>query len=164
MSLPDEIVLIALGSNLGDAGRNILEAFLSLEAFSDEPIVRSSVWQTAPMDCPPGSPDFFNAVAALVPLPGETPFTLLKKTQALEVEFGRQPKRILNEPRALDLDLIAFGRLKLATPTLVLPHPRAIHRRFVLAPLAQIDPAYRFPGVASTVAQLLASFPSPSLL
>ena len=52
---------------------------------------------------------FVNAVVGLVPREDETPESLLKKLQALEKEFGRQPKKVLNEPRPLDLDLIAFG-------------------------------------------------------
>jgi 2-amino-4-hydroxy-6-hydroxymethyldihydropteridine diphosphokinase len=81
---------------------------------------------------------------------------LLAKLQALEKEFGRQPKKILNEPRPLDLDLIAFGDEVRSTASLTLPHPRAHQRRFVLQPLNEIVPGLILPGQKLTVTQLLA--------
>ncbi|MCI0744899.1 MAG: 2-amino-4-hydroxy-6-hydroxymethyldihydropteridine diphosphokinase, partial [Verrucomicrobia subdivision 3 bacterium] len=118
-------------------------------------LLRSSVYETEPVDCPPGSARFLNAVVGLVPRPDETPETLLARLQALEREFGRQPKIVPNEPRPLDLDLITFGREVRDTPTLVLPHPRAHLRRFVLEPLAEIAPGLILPGQNDTVAGLL---------
>jgi 2-amino-4-hydroxy-6-hydroxymethyldihydropteridine diphosphokinase len=56
----------------------------------------------------------------------------------------------------LDLDLIAFGRVISRTPSLVLPHPRAHQRRFVLQPLAEIAPEVRLPGWTLTVSEALA--------
>jgi 2-amino-4-hydroxy-6-hydroxymethyldihydropteridine diphosphokinase len=81
---------------------------------------------------------------------------LLRKLQALEREFGRKPKQVLNEPRPLDLDLIAFGHELRGTNELILPHPRAHQRRFVLAPLAEIAPQLVLPGQTETVTELLA--------
>lgn len=147
---------IALGSNLGDSRSVILRALERLQEFTDRPLLRSSLWQTTPVDCPPGSPPFINAVAGVVPRPEETPESLLAKLQALEREFGRQPKKVLNEPRPLDLDLIAFGSLVRNTPQLILPHPRAHQRRFVLAPLAEIAPNLALPHQTKPVRQLLA--------
>ncbi len=112
------------------------------------------------MDCPHGSPVFVNAVAGLWPHTGETPESLLAKLQALEREFGRRPRRVLNEPRPLDLDLIAFGEEQRATPELILPHPRARQRRFVLAPLAEIAPDWRAPGWPAPASVLLAQLPA----
>jgi 2-amino-4-hydroxy-6-hydroxymethyldihydropteridine diphosphokinase len=111
------------------------------------------------VDCPPGSPVFVNAVVGLVTGRGETPETLLSKLQALEREFGRRPKEILNEPRPLDLDLIAFGYETRATAELTLPHPRAHERRFVLQPLSELGPDLILPGQAQTVAELLHRLP-----
>jgi len=125
-----------------------------LEQYSAAPLKRSSLLETAPVDCPPGSPNFVNAVVALEPLPGETPESLLDRMQALEREFGRVPKTVLNEPRPLDLDLIAFGSERRCTDRLILPHPRAYLRRFVLEPLAEIAPELLLPGHTQTVGQL----------
>ena len=150
------IAIVALGSNLGNSQAILRVAMARLESFSDQPLLKSSLWQTLPVDCPPGSPKFVNAVAALVPQTEETPESLLAKLQALEKEFGRRPKTVLNEPRPLDLDLIAFGGEVRSSPRLTLPHPRAFQRRFVLQPLGEIAPDLRLPGQTQTVAQLLA--------
>ena len=131
-----------------------------LQTLSDQPLLRSALWQTTPVDCPPGSPLFANAVVGLAPRDGETPETLLAKLQSLEREFGRHPKQVHNEPRPLDLDLIAFGGETRATADLTLPHPRAHLRRFVLQSLSEIAPGLVLPGQTRTIAQLLAALPS----
>jgi 2-amino-4-hydroxy-6-hydroxymethyldihydropteridine diphosphokinase len=154
-----KLAIVALGSNLGDSRRTILEAMARLQNFSDRPMFKSSLWQTAPVNCPPGSPPFVNAVAGLAPRTGETPESLLKKLRELEREFGRPPKKVLNEPRPLDLDLIAFGSETRDTPELVLPHPRAHQRRFVLEPLNEIAPDLILPGQQAIVSRLLAGLP-----
>jgi MAF protein/2-amino-4-hydroxy-6-hydroxymethyldihydropteridine diphosphokinase len=150
---------VALGSNLGESRSILHEAIRRLQKLSAAPLLQSSFVKTAPVDCPPGSPDFLNAVVALTPLPGETPESLLTQLRALERHFGRQPKKVTNEPRPLDLDLIAFGTQTRSTKTLTLPHPRAHLRRFVLQPLSEIAPDLLLPGQTKTVAQLLASLP-----
>ena len=153
------LTFIALGSNLGDARQNILRAMARLQSFSDEPILKSSLWQTTPVDCPPGSPNFLNSVIGFIPGKDETPESLLKKMQGLEKAFGRTPKKIVNEPRPLDLDLIVFGNETRNSAELILPHPRAHLRRFVLQPLSEIAPDLILPGQKQTVAQLLAALP-----
>jgi 2-amino-4-hydroxy-6-hydroxymethyldihydropteridine diphosphokinase len=155
MAAPRELAFVALGSNLGQPRDTILRAMDRLQEFSDQPILRSSLYETEPVDCPPGSPNFVNAVVGLVPRPDETPDTLLAKLQALEREFGRQPKRVHNEARPLDLDLLAFDNAVRNFPELTLPHPRAHTRRFVLEPLAEIAPGLVLPGQTQNVMQLL---------
>jgi 2-amino-4-hydroxy-6-hydroxymethyldihydropteridine diphosphokinase len=157
---PEREALIALGSNLGDSARSIQGAFDKLQQLSVTPLRKSSLWETTPVDCPPRSPPFVNAAVALVPVPDETPESLLAKLQALEKEFGRRPKTVLNEPRPLDLDLIAFGNEVRRTPALTLPHPRAYLRRFVLQPLSEIAPGLVLPGQTQTVRELLEALPA----
>ena len=151
------IVWVALGSNLGDSRQIIQQTMERLQEFSDAPLLKSPLIETEPVDCPPGSPNFVNTVVGLVPRTGETPESLLAKLQALEKEFGRQPGKVRNEPRPLDLDLIAFGHATRNTQQLTLPHPRAHLRRFVLQPLAEIAPDLVLPGQTKTVARLLAA-------
>jgi 2-amino-4-hydroxy-6-hydroxymethyldihydropteridine diphosphokinase len=151
--------LIALGSNLGDSATIIRTAFAQLEKLLAAPLRKSSLWQTTPVDCPPGSPPFVNAALALVPLPDETPESLLSKLQAMEKEFGRKPKLVLNEARPLDLDLIAFGNEVRNTSDLILPHPRAHLRRFVLQPLSEVAPEFVLPGHTRTVREFLEALP-----
>ena len=151
-----KLAFIALGSNLGDSRQILRDAMTRLQSFSDGPIFTSSLWQTSPVDCPPGSPKFLNAVVALIPQKDETPESLLQKLHSLEKEFGRGRKIVHNEPRPLDLDLIAFGDEIRASAAFTLPHPRAHERRFVLQPLCEIHPEYVLPGQTRTVSQLSA--------
>jgi len=159
-----EVAIVALGSNVGDSPGILRRAMERLSELSVRPLVRSSLWQTTPVDCPPGSPPFVNAVVAITPAAGETPESLLAKLLALEKEFGRRPKQVLNEPRRLDLDLITFGNESRLTPTLTLPHPRAVERRFVLQPLSEIAPDLILPNHNQSVAQLLAKLASSEKL
>jgi 2-amino-4-hydroxy-6-hydroxymethyldihydropteridine diphosphokinase len=135
-----------------------------LQIFSDRPILKSSLWQTTPVNCPQDSPPFVNAIVGLTARAAETPESLLEKLRKLEKKFGRQPGRILNEPRPLDLDLIAFGTETRNAMDLVLPHPRAHLRRFVLQPLGEIAPDLVLPGQSKTVSQLLAELSSDEVL
>ena len=155
-----KLAIVALGSNLGDSRQIILEAFARLQTFSDEPTIKSSLWQTSPVDCPPNSPKFVNAVIGLVPRTGETAESLHAKLQELEKKYGRLPKKVLNEPRPLDLDLIAFGNVTRNALELTLPHLRAHLRRFVLQPLSEIAPDLVLPGQEKTIAELLAELPA----
>ena len=159
----NKLVFVALGSNLGDSHSIIARALERLQDFSDEPLLKSSLWRTAPIECPPGSPHFLNAVVALAPKPGETPESLLSKLQALETEFGRRPKQVLNEPRPLDLDIIAFGTQTRSTPVLTIPHPRAHLREFVLGPLNEIAPDLVLPGQRLSVSALLSQLRSQTI-
>ena len=152
---PAVLAYVALGSNLGDSVATLRAAMDRLREHTVGEFLQSSLWQTSPVDCPPGSPRFVNAVVAFAPSPAETPERLLNKLQALEREFGRQRKKVLNEARPLDLDLIAFGNEAYSTPTLTLPHPRAHLRRFVLQPLAEIAPDLILPGQEMAVRELL---------
>jgi len=173
-SKTSSLAFVALGSNLGDSRKTILDAMARLQKFSDAPILKSSLWQTSPVDCPPDSPKFVNAVVGFVPRTNETPESLLKKLRELEKEFGRAPKTVLNEPRPLDLDLIAFGNeIRPAapkrsedgnSPELILPHPRAHLRKFVLQPLSEIAPELILPNQTKTISQLLTELSSDEIL
>lgn len=158
-----KIAYIALGSNVGDSPSILRRAMDELEKLSLKPLKRSSLWQTTPVDCPPGSPTFVNAVVGLTVQPEETSSTLLPKLLAMEKEFGRRPKKILNEPRRLDLDLITFGNETSSRPELILPHPRAHERRFVLQPLNEIAPNLQLPGHRRNISQLLAGLVSKEI-
>jgi 2-amino-4-hydroxy-6-hydroxymethyldihydropteridine diphosphokinase len=148
---------IALGSNQGDRPAELDAgiSFLRSLAFRGQ-VCQSARFETAPVDCPPRSPPFLNAVAEIDLDPEVVPpRNLLSRLQALEWERGRPSVRDLNAPRPLDLDILYYGSLELNESGLTIPHPRAISRRFVLEPLAQIRPDLVLPGQKRTVRQLL---------
>jgi 2-amino-4-hydroxy-6-hydroxymethyldihydropteridine diphosphokinase len=154
---PQNYAIVALGSNMGDSISIIEEAAERLNELTDSPLLRSSVWKTLPIDCPPGSPPFLNSIVAFIPRLVETPESLLKRLQSIEKEFGRKTRTVPNEPRPLDLDLVTFQTELRRDPRLTLPHPRARERAFVLEPLAEVLPWLVLPGQEFTVTELLQS-------
>ena len=147
---------VALGANLGDAAATLSGAAAEIAGWSTGMALGSSLWRTAPVDCPPGSPPFLNAALGLRPKSVTTPESLLDNLLALESKLGRTRSGLANAPRVIDLDLIAFGTETRNMPTLILPHPEAHKRSFVLAPLAEFAPGLVLPGQQQTVSGLLA--------
>lgn len=99
----------------------------------------SSIHETAPLDAPAGSPPFLNMTVV-----GYTRFEaadLLGAIHEIEYRMGRIRRRVRNEPRIIDLDLIVFGANRIRSRTLTIPHPRAHRRAFVLEPLRECSPA-----------------------
>ncbi len=162
--MPTDRVFIALGSNLGDSPAIVGAAMDRLDSISRVPVRRSSLWTSTPVDCPPGSPLFINGVVEFFPRADASPESLLTQLQAFEVDAGRRPKTVRNEARPLDLDLIAWGTETRNTASLVLPHPRAHLRRFVLQPLAELAPDFLLPGQTKPVAGLLAHLSTEEIL
>lgn len=156
---PTGLVLIGLGANLdspaGCPDNTLQAAVAEIQHLSDYPVLLSPVVRTRPVNCPPGSPDYSNAVALLIPRPGQLPEDFLRNLQRIERMFGRVRGGIRNEARPLDLDLLAFGQERSDTDFLCLPHPRAHQRSFVLEPLVSIWPDYVFPGQTATAGALL---------
>jgi len=136
------LVGISLGSNLGDRLTHLGKALSSLRAAEgicrSSHLLVSSVYETEPVDCPPGSGQFYNAVIELET--GLPPLELLRRTQEIEQIMGRPAERERNAPRNVDLDLLYYDNLKLAEGGLILPHPRMWERAFVLLPLSEIRP------------------------
>ncbi len=150
---------IALGSNLGNRARELDAGIMFLRSLADDhEVLEAPRIETAPVDCPPGSPPFLNTVAEIlvetVELP---PLALLSALQDFEVERGRELIREVNTPRPLDLDIIYYGNERFDQMGLLIPHVRAHQRRFVLEPLAHIRPDLVLPGQTRTVKELLAA-------
>ena len=145
---------VALGSNLGDSLALLSAAAQALQQLAAPGSFRCSpLFRTAPVGGPADQPDFINAVVLLDWQ--DTPEQLLKQLQQLEAAAGRQ-RLILNGPRSLDLDLLWCGSEQRSSALLELPHPRLAQRRFVLQPLAALDPCLVPPGQVLSVAALLA--------
>lgn len=138
--------VVALGSSLGGRRDNLRAAVRALG-----PLLRvvrvSSVWESEPLDAPAGSPPFLNMVVA--GWTAEPPGRLLEGMHAIEAAMGRR-RRIRNEPRVLDLDLILYGGFTLGGGGIEVPHPRYRRRNFVVGPLQElgldwVDPATGVP-------------------
>jgi 2-amino-4-hydroxy-6-hydroxymethyldihydropteridine diphosphokinase len=148
---------IALGSNLGDRAAELAAGVAFLRSLAVDGRVRvSSMLETAPVDCPPGSPPFLNGVAEIrVDTEALPPRILLEKLKAFEISRGRSPSGEVNAPRPLDLDILYYACLSINEPGLTIPHPRAHLRRFVLEPLSELRPELVLPGQTLTVRELL---------
>jgi 2-amino-4-hydroxy-6-hydroxymethyldihydropteridine diphosphokinase len=154
---------IAIGSNLGDRLANLRSAIAQLREIpdADPPWLLSPVYETDPVDSPPGVEPYYNAVAEFTW--NRDPAKLLDRLQQIESRLGRPSKRPRNAPRTIDLDILYVGNLAMSTPEIVIPHPRLHLRRFVLAPLADIRPDLLLPRYHQPVRELLAQLePNPS--
>ena len=100
-----------------------------------EPFLIAPVYQTRPLDCPPGSPDFLNTVVE-IGFDGDA-HALLACTLMIEERLGRTRGSERNAPRFIDIDLLYLGAEEIDEPGLILPHPRIFERHFVLQPLAE---------------------------
>jgi 2-amino-4-hydroxy-6-hydroxymethyldihydropteridine diphosphokinase len=130
------IAYIALGGNVGDVNAAFDHAIARLVAHPRLRVdARSSRHRTAPLDCPPGSPDFWNAVVRV--RTDLSPLALLAVMQKIEQTLGRE-RSVRNAPRTIDLDLLLFDDLRIETPQLQVPHPRMRERPFVMTPLAEV--------------------------
>lgn len=154
---------IALGSNVGDRLAQLERACDELsELFGT--LRLSQVYETEPVGCPAGSPAYLNACVEV-----ETslePEQILHHCQRIEELLGRVRHGVYGEPRSCDLDLLYVGDLRRDSADLILPHPRAHLREFVLRPLADINPLLVLPGQTQTVARLLEALPEerPSVI
>jgi 2-amino-4-hydroxy-6-hydroxymethyldihydropteridine diphosphokinase len=148
-------VVVALGSNLaGDfaSSEALLEAALARFPEAGLRVLKRSGWWRSAAWPDPKGPEYRNGIALVEASGG--PRAVLAALFALEAAFGRRRSQARNAARTLDLDLIAYGRLTLDEPDLVLPHPRAHERRFVMGPLAEIAPEWVHPVLGRTAAEL----------
>jgi 2-amino-4-hydroxy-6-hydroxymethyldihydropteridine diphosphokinase len=150
----DGAVIIALGSNLPgafDSSEALLEAALGRFRDIGLRVLARSVWWRSAAWPDPTAPEYRNGVAivATALAAGDVMARLL----TLERDLGRR-RGVRNAPRALDLDLVAFGRETSDVDGLQLPHPRAHERRFVMGPLAEIAPAWRHPVLGERASAL----------
>ncbi len=150
---PIRRAVISIGSNLGERRVNLQGA---VDSLADTPEVWvtavSSVYETEPIDSPEDAKHFLNAVVLLDTTLSAR--TLLDRAQAVESAYGRESGAARNAPRTLDVDLIVVGDRHADDEDLVLPHPRAAERAFVLVPWHDIEPEAEIPGVGP-VAELV---------
>ncbi|MGO4686444.1 2-amino-4-hydroxy-6-hydroxymethyldihydropteridine diphosphokinase [Brevundimonas sp. 2YAF1] len=164
MSVPTEIpegdldlegaVIVALGCNdkgvWASCAESLEAALARFRAEGIDVLARSSWWSSQAWP-DPTDPPFLNGV--VIVRTEHDPQALMGKLARIEDVFGRR-RSVRNAPRTLDLDLIAYGRVSGDLDGLILPHPRAAERLFVMGPLAEIAPEWRHP-TADVAAQLL---------
>lgn len=152
-----ELAYVAVGANLGDRDATLSALIERIEAEAEMTLVAASaVFETAPVG-PEGQGAYLNAALAL--RTELAPLALLRRLQAIEAALGRDRRRepVRWGPREVDLDLLFFGDRIIDHPDLVVPHPRAHERAFVMTPLAELAPALLHPVVGQRIDEIAAS-------
>ena len=138
-------VYVGLGSNLGDREGTLRAALGRLRHLHETKVLRVSTLRNTEPVGNLDQPRFLNGAAEL-----ETSLSARRFLDALlelERAFGRDRASVPAQgPRTLDLDLLLYGAETIDEPLLNVPHPRLQERRFVLEPLAELDPDLEVPG------------------
>jgi 2-amino-4-hydroxy-6-hydroxymethyldihydropteridine diphosphokinase len=148
---------LGLGSNLGDREGHLRAGIEMLGEHGVEVEAVSSAYETEPVGEVLDQPDFLNAAIRI--RTDLEPEALLDVCKAIEVERGRLLAAARHSPRPLDIDLLLLGDIELRAERLTLPHPEVTSRRFVLAPLLELDPELALPDGSRLSAALAALGP-----
>lgn len=145
------LAYISLGGNIGNTLDIFQNALLAIEKKLGKIIQKSSIYQTAAWGKEDQN-DFLNQVILI-----ETSFDAKKLLDSLlTIELLFERKRIERwGPRTLDLDLLSFDNQIENSESLVLPHPRIQERKFILVPLAELNPNWVHPMLRKSVSELL---------
>lgn len=141
--MSERVGYLGLGSNVGDRVSHLQAAVAGLRERGVEVEAASSTYETEPVGEVLEQPDFLNAAVRIRTV--LEPEELLDLCKAIEVEQGRMLDGQRHGPRPLDVDLLLLGDIELSTERLTLPHPEVTSRRFVLAPLLELDPGLALP-------------------
>lgn len=128
---------LSLGANIGDPPAQLAEAITRIDAHEQVTVIARSPQIITKAWGKTDQPDFANMAIAVET--GLNPLELLEVLLGIELEMGRERVEVWG-PRVIDIDIIAYDRIEMATPRLTLPHPHAHSRDFVLVPLAEIAP------------------------
>jgi len=147
------LAFVGLGSNLGDRQNNIRTALDLIDSVSGLGVLGvSSFYECEPVGRS-AQPDFINAVAEVGT--SLSPRSLLKALQGIEKSMGRASSRRRWGPRLIDLDILLYGEALVLEPDLVIPHALMHVRRFVLAPLCELEPDIVHPVLGLRCRELL---------
>ncbi|MFM9043194.1 MAG: 2-amino-4-hydroxy-6-hydroxymethyldihydropteridine diphosphokinase [bacterium] len=147
---------IGLGSNVGDPKANLRQALDLLSEAGVEVQAVSSLYVTEPVGEILDQPDFLNAAARIST--DLEPGALLDVCKQIELDMGRDPDAPRHSPRPVDLDLLLLGEIEMENERLALPHREVTTRRFVLAPLLEVDPELALPD-GTSLSDCLSSLP-----
>jgi 2-amino-4-hydroxy-6-hydroxymethyldihydropteridine diphosphokinase len=149
----EKTAYIGLGSNLNDRVQALEKAVQKLKTLENTRFkTMSSVFETSPVGMEGGP--FLNAVAVLET--GLKARILLEALLGMETAMGRTRKTGKDASRFIDLDLLLYGCATLEEKDLILPHPRMLHRRFVMEPLAELAPDMKVPPTGITTSKVAA--------
>jgi 2-amino-4-hydroxy-6-hydroxymethyldihydropteridine diphosphokinase len=147
-----EKAYIGFGSNMGEREHLIRSAAEGLDMLPDTKLVRiSSLYDTKPVG-DLEQPDYLNAVALV--MTELDPRRLLWNLLLIESKLGRKRRRRW-EARPIDLDLLFYGQAIIDEPDLIVPHPEAHERAFVLVPMSELAPDFVHPILGATVSEIL---------
>ena len=153
--MPENNVILSLGSNRGNRLNMLTRALAELERSGFRITKKSKVWETYPWGVTE-QPRFLNmCISAETVLSPEEMIDTVKK---IEVCIGRT-KCIKWGPREIDIDIIAIDKLTLNGPRLSVPHPHMHERMFVLIPLKEIVPGFIHPFTEKTLEEMISALP-----
>ncbi len=165
-----ERAFLAMGANLLDRENTLQLARNELisQGICKGPLVVSSIYETPYWSDPAlgpvePQPAYLNQIVGF--FPAHSPIETLRKLLKLEADLGRDrsgPNHGHNEPRTIDLDLLAWPKVSMNSDELILPHPRLHLRRFILLPWNEIAENYLVFGLNATVSELLTRCPDQS--
>ena len=149
-------IIIGIGGNIkSDDGSHpihvAMNAINCLQNYSIQVTKQSSWYESQPIP-KSDQPNFFNCIVFAKTTLNE--LDVLKSLHKIEHKLGRQ-RKFLNEPRVIDLDLIDYSDKILKNNEIIIPHPRAHIRRFVMEPLAELDPNWVHPILKIEVSEIL---------
>ena len=148
----DSLVLVLLGSNLGNRGKHLADAQKQLQKIFGKPVMMSSIYSSSPWGNTE-QPYYLNQVIAYNT--SLSPRDVLDILLATEHNLGRDRSGVLWEPRTIDIDLLYHNGTILHEEGLTIPHPGIENRRFTLVPLVEICPEMIHPVLKLTHRQLL---------
>lgn len=154
-------VFLSIGGNIGDKANNLKFTRLSVENEIGKVASFSSVYETPAWGFESGDL-FWNQVLEVETL--LAPMEILGKIKIIEDQSGRVRSHSGYSSRAIDIDILYYGELILATEELAIPHPRLAERKFVLVPLAEIAPHFIHPQLRLPNSELLVNCSDNSII
>ena len=155
-----ELVYLGIGSNIGDRETNIFTAIAALDVRDEISVKRTaSIYETDPL-YKTDQPTFLNTVVEIQT--SLDPEDMLLVCQGIELMLGRPKAHEKNEPRVIDLDILAYETKSIDLRYLKIPHPELFSRKFVLVPWAEITPDFMVQDYGRSISDLLKLCPDSS--
>lgn len=149
------MLILGLGSNLGDRDKNLNDAIDALSDSLLDDIRLSGIYETEPLlplNPEPGWEDmkFLNMAMGGYAKKDLSPEELLEEIKQIENKLGRQPSKRW-APRIIDIDILAWGNLIYSSPNLTIPHVGLMEREFAARPFAELIPDWKHPITGASI-------------